>query len=358
MVLAKRAWGAFTARNAAQTLPLWGRLRFPRQLSRNLTRVNGNASMPADPAQSVAVLNPLPPPYTGRFAPSPTGPLHPGSLVAALASWLDARAAGGRWLLRMEDLDRPRCVAGAADTILRQLEAYGLQWDGAVAVQSERDDAYAAALDALKAHGKAYPCACTRAQLAQAPRNPEGERIYPGTCRNGLLPGAVARAWRLRVSPGTIAFHDRIHGELSQDVADEVGDFIVRRADQLFAYQLAVVVDDAWQGITDVVRGADLLWNTPRQMVLQTLLGLPSARYAHVPLVTNAAGQKLSKQTLAPALSLTGCSAVLAQALAALGHPPPAGLAGAEPAELLAWASAHWQIECVPLQSASGKPTP
>ncbi len=323
-----------------------------------MTRVNGNASMPADPAQPVATLNPLPPPYIGRFAPSPTGPLHFGSLVAALASWLDARAAGGRWLLRMEDLDRPRCVAGAADTILRQLEACGLQWDGAVAVQSERDDAYAAALDALIARGLAYPCACTRAQLAQAPRNAEGEIVYPGTCRNGLPAGAGARAWRLRVPPGTVAFHDRIHGNLRQNVAREVGDFIVRRADGLFAYQLAVVVDDAWQGVSHVVRGADLLWNTPRQMVLQTLLGLATPAYAHVPLVTNAAGQKLSKQTLAPALPLTACSTVLAQALAALGHSPPAGLAGAAPAELLAWASGQWQIERVPVHSTIAKPSP
>jgi glutamyl-Q tRNA(Asp) synthetase len=297
-------------------------------------------------------------PYTGRFAPSPSGPLHFGSLVAALASWLDARAAGGRWLLRMEDLDRPRCMAGAADTILRQLEAYGLHWDGAVEFQATRDDAYAAALDALISQGLAYPCACTRAQLALAPRNAEGEIVYPGTCRNGLPVGAGARAWRLRVPPGTVTFHDRIHGDLGQDVAREVGDFIVRRADRLFAYQLAVVVDDAWQGVSHVVRGADLLWNTPRQIVLQTLLGLATPAYAHVPLITNAAGQKLSKQTLAPALPRSGQRRVLKQALAALGHPVPDESAGASPAELLAWASAQWQIERVPLQSAIAKPAP
>ena len=303
-------------------------------------------------------MNLLASPYVGRFAPSPTGPLHPGSLVAAVASWLDARAAGGRWLVRMEDLDRPRCVVGAADTILRQLEAYGLHWDGTVIDQSTRDDAYAAALDSLKAQGLAYPCACTRAQLAQAPRNAEGEILYPGTCRNGLPAGAVARAWRVRVPLGAIGFHDRIHGDLSQDLSREVGDFIVKRADQLFAYQLAVVVDDAWQGISHVVRGADLLWNTPRQIFLQTLLGLPTPSYAHVPLITNAAGQKLSKQTLAPALPLSGRSAVLAQALTALGHPPPADLNGAQPAELLAWARANWQIENVPRQPSIANPSP
>lgn len=275
-----------------------------------------------------------------------------------MASWLDARAAGGRWLVRMEDLDRPRCVAGAADTILRQLEAYGLYWEGVVQCQSSRDDAYAAALESLKQQGLAYPCACTRAQLAQAPRNAEGEILYPGTCRNGLPTGAEARAWRVRVPPGEVRFHDRIHGALSQNLGRDVGDFIVKRADQLFAYQLAVVVDDAWQGVTDVVRGADLLWNTPRQIRLQTLLGLPTPSYAHVPLITNAAGQKLSKQTLAPALPSSGRSAVLAQALAALGHPAPLELTGVGPVELLAWASTHWRIEKVPMHAVIAKPSP
>jgi glutamyl-Q tRNA(Asp) synthetase len=295
--------------------------------------------------------------YVGRFAPSPTGPLHAGSLVAAVASWLDARAAGGRWLVRMEDLDRPRCEPGAADTILRQLDAYGLYRDGDVLVQSTRDDAYAAALDALKAQGAIYPCACSRSQLAQVPRNHEGEIVYPGTCRNGLPPGAVARAWRVRVPNVSTHFIDRIHGTLQQNLAHEVGDFIVKRADGLFAYQLAVVVDDADQGITHVVRGADLLWNTPRQIFLQGLLGLPTPAYAHVPLVTNAAGQKLSKQTLAPALPEHGRGDVLAQVLVVLGHPPPRELEGAKPAELLAWASAHWHIENVPLNPVVAKLT-
>ena len=295
------------------------------------------------------------PDYIGRFAPSPTGPLHEGSLVAAVASWLDARAVGGRGLVRMEDLDRPRCEPGAADTILRQLDAYGLYWDGDVLVQSQRDDAYAEALSTLQAIGAVYPCACTRSQLADAPRNHEGEILYPGTCRNGLLSGAVARAWRVRVSDVSTHFHDRIHGDLQQNLAHDVGDFIVKRADGLFAYQLAVVVDDAFQGITHVVRGADLLWNTPRQIYLQTLLGLPTPVYAHIPLITNAAGQKLSKQNLAPALPETGRGAVLAQALTALGHAPPAELAGAAPAELLTWASAHWCIENVPVEPVVAK---
>ncbi|MEW5967124.1 MAG: tRNA glutamyl-Q(34) synthetase GluQRS [Pseudomonadota bacterium] len=301
-------------------------------------------------------MNPVP--YVGRFAPSPTGPLHFGSLVAAVASWLDARAAGGRWRVRMEDLDRPRCDAASADTILRQLEAYALHWDGTVRVQSQRDDVYAAALDALNAQEAVYPCACTRSQLADAPRNPEGEIVYPGTCRNGLPPGAVARAWRVRVPDVSTHFEDRIHGRLEQNLAHDVGDFIVKRADGLFAYQLAVVVDDADQAITHVVRGADLLWNTPRQIYLQSLLGLPTPVYAHVPLVTNAAGQKLSKQTLAPALPEAGRGAVLADALAVLGHPPPPDLVGAGPAELLAWANAHWRIENVPRTPVVAKPVP
>jgi len=286
----------------------------------------------------------------GRFAPSPTGPLHFGSLVAAVASFLDARAAGGRWLVRMEDLDRPRCEPGAADTILHQLDAYGLHWDGAVLHQSQRDEAYAAALDALKESGAAYLCACTRSQLAEAPRNHEGETIYPGTCRTGLPAGATARSWRVRVPDVSTRFRDRIHGILEQNLAQEVGDFIVKRADGLFAYQLAVVVDDAFQGITHVVRGADLLWNTPRQIFLQSLLGLARPVYAHVPLVTNAAGQKLSKQTLAPALPTSGQAEVLAQALATLGHPAPSELAKGRPTELLAWANAHWQIGNVPIR--------
>jgi len=299
-----------------------------------------------------------PAPYVGRFAPSPTGPLHVGSLVAAVASLLDARAVGGRWLVRMEDLDRPRCEPGAADTILRQLEAYGLVWDGTVLAQSRRDDAYVAALDALQAQGAVFPCTCTRSLLAQAPRNAEGEIIYPGTCRLHSASRMAAHAWRVRVEEVSIHFDDRVHGALEQDLAHEVGDFIVKRADGLFAYQLAVVVDDAFQGITHIVRGADLLWNTPRQIHLQTLLGLPTPSYAHVPLVTNAAGQKLSKQTLAPALPERGRRAVLAQALAALGQPPPTELVGAGPDELLAWAVARWRIENVPLHPTIAKAAP
>lgn len=297
-------------------------------------------------------------PYTGRFAPSPTGPLHFGSLVAALASWLDARAAGGRWLVRMEDLDRPRCDPASADAILRQLEHYGLAWDGAVLYQSHRDDAYLVALDALRERRAVFACTCTRARLAQARRNAEGEIVYPGTCRQRTAPGSARHAWRVRVDDVSIHFHDRVHGRLQQDLAADVGDFVVRRADGLFAYQLAVVVDDAFQGVTHVVRGADLLRNMPRQIFLQRLLGLPTPAYAHVPLVTNAAGQKLSKQSLAPALPERGRRAVLAEALAALGQPPPPDLAGADVGTLLAWAVPGWRIQDVPVAPLIAKSAP
>jgi glutamyl-Q tRNA(Asp) synthetase len=255
----------------------------------------------------------------------------------------------------MEDLDQPRCVPGAADTILRQLESYGLNWDGAVLAQFSRNDAYAAVLQQLRASGSVYRCVCTRSQLGEAPRNAQGETIYPGTCRDGMADAHTPHAWRVRAPEDEISFTDRVRGELTQSIAADVGDFVVQRADDLFAYQLAVVVDDAYQHITHIVRGADLLWNTPRQIALQTLLGLPTPHYAHLPLVTNALGQKLSKQTLAPALPERGQSRVLSEALNALGHAPPTALLGAPPTELLAWALAHWRIDAVPTQSAIAK---
>ncbi|NYE23507.1 tRNA glutamyl-Q(34) synthetase GluQRS [Pigmentiphaga litoralis] len=246
-------------------------------------------------------------PYIGRFAPSPSGPLHQGSLVAALASYLDARAHGGQWLLRMEDLDTPRVVPGAADRICQQLQGFGLHWDGPILVQSARNAVYREAFDRLTHAGHIYGCGCTRKEIADSVlrrdgRLPDGEIPYPGTCAQGLPPGRHARAWRVRVPPGVIHFEDRWVGPQQQDVAADVGDFVLLRADGLWAYQLAVVVDDAAQHVTDVVRGADLLASTPRQRVLQRLLGLPEPRMMHVPVVTNADGQKLSKQTGATAL--------------------------------------------------------
>lgn len=261
--------------------------------------------------------------YRGRFAPSPTGLLHAGSLVAALASWLDARAHGGAWLVRIEDVDAPRCVAGAGEAILAQLAACGLHPDEPVWWQHARGEAYAAALQRLRAAGQAYDCGCTRADVDAAlaaagrPHQRFGERVYPGTCRAGLR-GRTPRAVRLRVD-GRIDWVDRRLGPQSQDLAAEVGDFVLQRADGLWAYQLAVVVDDAAQGITDVVRGEDLADNTARQIALQRALGVPTPRHLHTPLVRAADGHKLSKQNGAAPLDLRDPLAALAAAAAVLG---------------------------------------
>lgn len=293
------------------------------------------------------MTNPPAEPYVGRFAPSPTGPLHFGSLVAAAGSYLDARHHGGRWLLRIEDVDAPRCVPGAADGILRTLERFGFAWDGEPVWQSRRTAAYVEALERLKTGGYAYPCACTRKELAEAPLARDGSRIYPGTCRAGLAPGREARAWRVRVA-GEMTFDDAVQGPQHEDLERDFGDFVVLRADGLFAYQLAVVVDDAAAGITHVVRGADLLESTGRQRYLQRLLGYPTPHYAHLPVATNAAGEKLSKQTLARAVNEQPPAATLLAALAFLGQNPPARLAGATLAEIWQWAQAHWSLTRVP----------
>ena len=282
---------------------------------------------------------------TGRFAPSPTGALHAGSLVAALASWLDARAHGGRWLVRIEDVDRPRCLPGAERTILQQLADCALCADAAPVYQSQRGALYRAALDRLVAQGLAYPCACSRSDIAAAwsargiARARHGELAYPGTCRAGLR-GRPARAWRFRVDAGpagSVHWHDRRLGAQVQDVAAEVGDFVLLRADGLWAYQLAVVVDDGDQGITHVVRGQDLADNTARQILLQRALGLPTPQYLHTPLVLAGDGHKLSKQNGAQAVDTRRPLAALGPAAAALGLPPaPADWAPGQ-------ALAHWQ---------------
>jgi glutamyl-Q tRNA(Asp) synthetase len=239
-------------------------------------------------------------PYVGRFAPSPTGPLHAGSLVAAVASYLDARAHRGEWLVRIEDIDEGRTVPGAAEGILALLHALGMDSDREVVWQSRRKDLYQAAFDQLAAH--AYPCGCNRREILDSRLGvaPDGAAIYPGTCREGLGPGRTTRSLRLRVpeqGADIITFTDRLAGTVSQRLASESGDFVLKRADGYWAYQLAVVVDDAEQGVTDIVRGADLLESTPRQIYLQGLLGVPTPRYLHVPVLRNANGEKLSKQT-------------------------------------------------------------
>lgn len=287
-------------------------------------------------------------PYCGRFAPSPTGPLHFGSLVAAIGSCLEARVRGGRWLLRMDDLDRPRCSRAAADEILRALEAYGFQWDGEVVWQSGRDAAYREALGRLKAEGRVFPCACTRRELADSALAPDGATIYPGTCREGLPPGREGRAWRMRVDGAHVAFDDLIQGRIESDLGREAGDFVLLRADGLFAYQLAVVVDDADAGVTDIVRGADLLASTARQIFVRRCLGLPEPRHAHLPAAVNAAGEKLSKQTRADPLDCSNPVPAMVAALRFLGQAVPAELELESLASVWQWALANWSLAAVP----------
>jgi glutamyl-Q tRNA(Asp) synthetase len=276
-------------------------------------------------------------PPTGRFAPSPTGPLHLGSLVAAVGSWLFARAKGGRWLVRMEDLDTPRVVPGAADDILRTLERFGLAWDGEVVFQSARIALYDGAFEELLRRKEIYACACSRADITRAASAPvrsdegdtaAGAAIYPGTCRSGLPPGKTARAFRFRVPSGLFTFEDLLFGPISENLRVSVGDFVVKRADGPFAYQLAVVVDDAAQGVTEVVRGADLLDSSARQIALQRALDLPTPAYAHLPLVVGPDGKKLGKRDGAlplETLDEVRVRAALAFALSVLGQEPVAG---------------------------------
>lgn len=276
--------------------------------------------------------------YVGRFAPSPSGRLHFGSLVAAVASFLDARACGGKWLVRVEDID-DRTRPGAAEEILRDLEALGLGWDGQVVYQSQRTALYREAFERLKEMHMVYPCACSRRDVVGR---------YSGLCAAGLKSGQSARSWRVRVGgQSDVTINDGIFGVYTQNVQETVGDFIVRRADGPFAYQLAVVVDDHDQGVTHVVRGADLLDNAPRQRYLQQCLGLREVRYGHVPVVTDERGQKLSKSTGAAALNLTRPSAELVRALLFLGQVVPAEISHAPVDELLRWATTSWEIKRV-----------
>lgn len=282
--------------------------------------------------------------YRGRFAPSPTGLLHLGSLLAAAGSYLQARTQRGAWLLRFEDLDTPRVVPGAADQIQRTLEHFGFEWDGPVTRQSERLDLYRAALDRLGEAGQVFSCSCSRRQLEPAADEDE-EPFYPGTCRNGPQRSGVPLASRFRAADRPIEFTDALQGLYRQNVAAQVGDFIVRRRDGVYAYQLAVVVDDATQGITEVARGCDLLSNTPRQMLLQEALELARPRYLHLPLLVEADGAKLAKSRRSVPLDGAGATAQLHTVLRWLGQRPPEELAQARPRELMIWAAAHWNLE-------------
>jgi len=287
-------------------------------------------------------------PYRGRFAPTPSGPLHFGSLIAAVGSYLEARTRDGEWLVRLEDLDPPRERPGAADAILATLERLELHWDGPVLRQSTRADAYQAALDRLAAAGLTFRCACSRAQLATLPENqrrdPGDELFHPRGC---LLPtvAGTSTACRFKVPDREIEFMDRVQGRQTANVASSVGEFVLRRRDGWYAYQLAVVVDDAAQGVTDVVRGADLLASTPRQILLQEALGLPRLTYMHLPLAVDESGLKLSKSDDAPALSRESPAAQVVAALEFLRQAPPAGLGHASPGEVWQWATANWRPE-------------
>ncbi len=319
--------------------------------------------------------------YRGRFAPSPTGPLHFGSLVAAVGSYLDAKHHHGTWLVRMEDLDTPRCVPGAAEDILHALATFGLVSDEPVMVQSQRTTAYDAALHTLQANGAVYPCCCTRKEIGDSALHGIEGPVYPGTCRVGLQPGREGRAWRVRTdylfrhsrvggnpviqnafcstpldsrlrgndetqsSVGMVCFDDALQGHITQHLELEIGDFVVKRADGLFAYQLAVVVDDAAQNITHVVRGADLIDSTPRQIHLQRLLGLISPTYKHLPVAVNEAGEKLSKQTLAAPVDVSNPVNTLIRVLGFLRQQPPENLANKDVGTVLDWAIQNWDAQ-------------
>jgi glutamyl-Q tRNA(Asp) synthetase len=280
-------------------------------------------------------------PYIGRFAPTPSGHLHFGSLLAALASFLDARHHDGLWLMRMEDLDQPREVPGAADAILRTLELYGLHWDGPVMRQSARHQVYQSVIDGWLSRGLAYRCSCSRREL-------QDSDIYPGYCRGRHLPASTAHAVRARAPELTLGFQDRLQGHFAQHLPSQVGDFIIRRRDGIVAYQLAVVVDDIEQGVNQVVRGADLMDSTPRQLWLYRIFDQPPPDYLHIPLVMRADGQKLSKRLASPALDPRQAPTTLHRALLALGQRPPDELRSAPVSDQLDWAIAHWRPDGMP----------
>ncbi len=285
--------------------------------------------------------------YRGRFAPTPSGPLHAGSLLTALAGFLQARASGGDWLLRIDDLDMARCRVEHRDTILRQLEAHALHWDESPRLQSEHQAAYSEAFTILQHRAQLYACACTRAELAVSSQSGPDGPLYAGTCRERAL-NQQNRAIRLRLEPKTLAIDDRCQGRLERRLAEDVGDFVVRRADGQIAYQLACVVDEQAQRITEVVRGSDLIGSSLKQRYLQQVLDVVQPDYLHIPILLDAQGRKLSKQNHARALDSAGASDNLRQALVALGQSPPPTLADASPGEILQWAIPAWRVDRIP----------
>jgi glutamyl-Q tRNA(Asp) synthetase len=288
------------------------------------------------------------PPYCGRFAPSPTGPLHFGSLVAALGSYLEARANRGSWLVRIEDVDTTRCRPEYEVAILRTLDCFGFRYDNRVMRQSERSAEYQKGLNKLFHEETIFACACTRKEIGDSMQGTDGAPVYPGTCRVEMPPGKEPRAWRIRVKDKVVSFDDAVQGHIEQNLATDVGDFVLLRADGLFAYQLAVVVDDAEQGITHVVRGADLIDSTPRQIFLQYGVGVPTPQYAHLPVAVNAAGEKLSKQTQAAPIDDEKPVPALWQAIKFLGQNPSEDLKKASVSEFWEWATDHWSLDKVP----------
>ena len=296
--------------------------------------------------------------YRGRFAPSPTGPLHFGSLVAAVGSYADAKFHHGKWLVRIEDVDVQRSVPGAADRILATLEKLEMEWDEAVIYQSRRSKIYQEALEVLNQQGLLYPCACSRKEIADSSITGLYGFIYPGTCLNKPASTKNAHALRIQTPDELIQFWDILQGLYAQNLRRDVGDFVLRRADGIYAYQLAVVVDDAAQNITHVVRGADLLDSTPRQILLQRMLGLPTPRYAHLPVVLDRHGDKLSKQTRARPIEGGPPAAALCAALGFLGHAPPGEFDGAPVAAVWDWARANWSLARVPRVRGALAPGP
>lgn len=299
------------------------------------------------PDGRVRGLNPRPI-YRGRFAPSPTGPLHLGSLVTAIASYMEAKSRDGEWLVRIENLDPSREVPGSSNEILKTLETLGMEWDGEVIYQNKRNKAYQAALALLEERRLIYPCICSRKEIADSSIAGIEGPIYPGTCRNSFL-HRDRSAWRIKTNNNLIEFEDALRGRVRHRLESDIGDFVLRRADGIFAYQLAVVVDDAEQGITHIVRGEDLLNSTPRQIYLQQLLGYPTPMYMHLPVVVNARGEKLSKQTHAAPVANSDAVSQLIMAIRFLGQAPPKELKESDVTSLWNWIIKNWKPETVPL---------